>query len=164
VSRASTSAVVTVRGELDDSGCELLDTTLIDLIECHGNRMVAVDLAQAVAGPAAAAVLMAAASRARRRGVRFIVKGLPQHDIDTSASTQWTAVLGSILGDESVEGTMADPKSRCREVFERSRMVVETSRTIVETTRRLIEEIEAVRDRRSGFTLPGHPRAGNVNI
>lgn len=77
VGRGLGGAVVTVHGEIDPLGCELLEGVLTDLIDSCGNRLVAVDLVEAVVEPAALMVFVAAAQRARRRGMRFALKEPP---------------------------------------------------------------------------------------
>jgi hypothetical protein len=92
VSRALGTVVVTVHGELTVGGGELLDTMLGDLIEGdlmeggliegglidgRGNQVVAVDLTHCEVGPTTPAVLSAAASRAHRIGIQFVVKERP---------------------------------------------------------------------------------------
>lgn len=77
VGRALGTVVVTVDGELDLAGCELLQGVLTDLIEGQGNVAVAVDLGRASIEPEALMVFIEAARRARRRGTRFIVKEPP---------------------------------------------------------------------------------------
>jgi hypothetical protein len=70
--------VVTVHGEIEPLGCELLEGVLMtDLIDGQGNLLVAVDLAQAVVEPEAMAVFTAAAQRARRRGTKFALDEPP---------------------------------------------------------------------------------------
>ncbi len=65
--------MVSVRGNLDLAGCDLLDATLAALIEDQSNATVGVDLGKATAEPERAAVLVVAACRARYRGTRFIL-------------------------------------------------------------------------------------------
>jgi len=93
VSRGLGAAVVTVHGELDDRGRELLGLMLSDLIEGQGNRTVAVDLAHASAGPATAEVLTAAGCAAGRLGVRFIVKAPPREVVEALASREWGELI-----------------------------------------------------------------------
>ena len=77
VGRGLGTVVVTVDGELDLPGCELLRGVLSDLIEGQGNLAVAVDLRRAVAEPNALNMFIEAALQARRQGTKFILKEPP---------------------------------------------------------------------------------------
>jgi len=89
VSRALETVVVTIHGELDEVGSELLDLMLVDLTGDQGHRVVAVDLAHATGGLTTATVLAAAAGRARQRGGRFIVNEPPRQIVEALASRPW---------------------------------------------------------------------------
>lgn len=75
VGRALGTVVVTVHGELDLDGGELLGKLLADLIDGQGNRTVAVDLADATVAAGVLVVFVAAAQRARSLGARFLLTG-----------------------------------------------------------------------------------------
>lgn len=77
VGRAPGTVVVTVDGALDLEGSELLARVLTDLIEGQGNLAVAVDLGKAVVDPTAVRVFAEAATRASKRGTRFILEKPP---------------------------------------------------------------------------------------
>ncbi|MDQ6614497.1 MAG: hypothetical protein M3083_07070 [Actinomycetota bacterium] len=77
VGRALGAVVVTVRGQLDLGGCELIESILTDLIEGQGNQTVAVDLGKAVVDPEAHRVFVAAARQAHHHGARFVLKEPP---------------------------------------------------------------------------------------
>jgi len=77
VGRGLGTVVVTVKGELDLAGCELLQGVLTDLIEGQGNLTVAVDLGRAMVEPEAVMVFIDAARQAHRRGTKFILKEPP---------------------------------------------------------------------------------------
>jgi len=74
VGRGQGMVEVTVGGELDLAGCELLQGVLTDLIEGQGNLTVAVDLGRAIVEPEALIVFIEAARQALRRGTKFILK------------------------------------------------------------------------------------------
>jgi anti-anti-sigma regulatory factor len=77
VGRGLGTVVVTVDGDLNLAGSELLEGLLTDLIEGQGNSTVAVDLGRATVEPEAVTVLVDAARQARRRGTKFILKEPP---------------------------------------------------------------------------------------
>lgn len=77
VGRARGTVVVTVDGDLDGTGCELLEGMLCDLIDGQGNLAVAVDLAKATVEPHSQDVFIVAARQARRHGGKLIVKDPP---------------------------------------------------------------------------------------
>jgi anti-anti-sigma factor len=79
VGRGLGTVVVTVEGELDLAGCQLLENVLTDLIEGQGNLTVAVDLSKAIVEPEALMVFIDAARQARRLGSRFVLKEPPTH-------------------------------------------------------------------------------------
>ena|ERR1700722_10288280 len=93
VSHAQGTVVVTVHGDLEGEACDLLDTILAELTQGQGNKAVAVDLAQATAGPSTAVVLTAAACRARQRGTRFIVKEPSRQIVEALASREWGELI-----------------------------------------------------------------------
>lgn len=69
--------VVTVEGELNLAGCQLLENVLTDLIEGQGNLTVAVDLGKAIVEPDALMVFIDAARQARRLGTKFVLQEAP---------------------------------------------------------------------------------------
>jgi len=69
--------VVTVTGDLDHAGCQVLEAVLTDLIEGQGNLTVAVDLGKATIEPEALWVFIVAAGQARRRGATLVLQGAP---------------------------------------------------------------------------------------
>ena len=75
IGRALGTVVVTVHGELDLDGGELLGNLLADLIDGQGNRTVAVDLAGATVAAGVFVVFVAAAQQARSQGARFLLTG-----------------------------------------------------------------------------------------
>jgi len=77
VGRGPGTVEVTVGGELDLAGCELLQGVLTDLIEGQGNLTVAVDLGRAIVEPEALIVFIEAARQASRRGAKFILNQPP---------------------------------------------------------------------------------------
>jgi anti-anti-sigma factor len=77
VGRGLGTVVVTVEGELDLAGCQLLESVLTDLIEGQGNLTVAVDLSKAIVEPEALMVFVDAAHQARRVGTKFVLKEPP---------------------------------------------------------------------------------------
>jgi len=93
IKRTPGNALVTVHGELDEGGCQLLATILTDLTGDQGNRAVAVDLAQATVGPTTATVLTAAACRARQLGAKFIVKEPSRQIVEALASREWGELI-----------------------------------------------------------------------
>jgi anti-anti-sigma regulatory factor len=86
VGRGYGSVVVTVEGDLDFAGSQLLEGVLTDLIEGQGNLTVAVDLGKAVVEPVALVVFMEAARQARRLGTKFILKEAPSETHDALES------------------------------------------------------------------------------
>jgi len=113
VGRALGIIIVTVRGELDSSGCDMLEGMLTDLIDGQGNRKVAVDLAEAIVEPEAQKVFTAAAQRARRRGAEFIVlNGVsPDQPLSTAAARHAHPTGPSMIGSTAVSASAG--KSRC---------------------------------------------------
>jgi len=92
VRRALGTVVVTVDGDLDLAGYEILEGVLTDLIEGHGNLTVAVDLGRAILEPEALIVFITAARRAQRHGGRFILREPPpeaQEALRSRASADW---------------------------------------------------------------------------
>ena len=77
VGRALGTVVVTVDGALNLDSSELLARVLTDLIEGQGNLAVAVDLGKAIVDPEAVTVFAEAATRASKRGTRFILEKPP---------------------------------------------------------------------------------------
>jgi anti-anti-sigma factor len=77
VGRALGTVVVTLEGELNLAGCEVLENVLTDLIEGQGNLTVAVDLSKAIVEPEALMVFIDTARQARRVGTTFVLKEPP---------------------------------------------------------------------------------------
>jgi anti-anti-sigma factor len=77
-SRAVSTTVVTLHGELDESGGERLAAVLQDAIESVRNKVVVVDLRDvSAAEPSALNLFQAASARARRVGVSLRLYGPP---------------------------------------------------------------------------------------
>ena len=93
VGRGLGTVVVTVDGEVDLAGCELLEAVLMDLIEGQGDLAVVVDLGEAAVEPEALMVFVAVAKHARRQGTKFLLKEPPT---DTREALQ-TGGFGELM-------------------------------------------------------------------